>query len=916
MQQVSRKLLLAGVLALGTLAAACGETIIQPPLITPGVTSVTVSPQNATINAGGSITLAASVSADATTAKTVSWTSSNAAIASVDQTGKVTAPAGSPGGTVTIIATATADASKSAAAAIVVIPATVVIPVLPSIAINSVTDIFGNPVNLGNTAGQINVTVNTSGGGLIEVFVSSNCTTNTIGASDVAVASQVATSAQAGTVTLSINTAQLTASNAPRFANGNYCIKARLTNGAASVLATNLTPITLNNTNVFRGTIAFTSAPQAGPAVSAVSTLNGLNYNQGTLTLTLNPVVFTSTSPVALISGYLTKNGETSGVACGAPPCVVAFTNSTVTAGTATIAFTDTGSTAGVRSIFGYNSLPAGDTLYITSATDGAGNPITVTATPGSTAFVVAGGIRIDNDVPTLAGAYTVTAPNGYIGAGYVFSSGTSGAASTDVKAGIAGVGGVTTQYYVGPAGGTIFNGTAATLCTITGLQLVTVGTDLPNTTTINPDQAKVVVMDALGNKSCAIVPVTAAVGSAVTFGVDKVAPTISMVPPSPADAPAGFSNNNGAAANTGYNVSKNYSFLYTDSISGFTNGVILTPLRGTLTKNFFTAGTSATGDCVIGTYAATPKTCTAVLITPTSSLTTGANSAPFNVNSIEFTNGTATNGYFMFTGTVTDLAGNVSSTVSRLAAFDNVAPAIAALTQSPAAAVSLGSVTVTGTATDNLDLTASSGRLAYATAPNPFASVAGTSFGPNFDAATATSAPASVVLTNVYRGLQNVTAGNVVQAGGAAPTATITVTDVGGNTSPASPVLTIATSTARADILVGNTFVGTASVGAAPATRQTTTAINVNVTGLISDPAFQSQPLALVEIYKVVGGELSLVGSTASPLVTDAAPNRTYSYSVTGLSLTAAATSTYFAIGRNAAGDAVISNAITVVNP
>ena len=911
MQQVSRKLLFAGVLAFGTLAAACGDkiNIVAPTTPVPTITGVTVTPQNAAINVGTSITLSASVTGDASLAKTVTWTTSNAAVATVDGTGKVT---GISQGTVTIIATSTADTKVSGAAAIVVNPAVVVITVPPSIAINSVTQggtLF--PVNLSNTAGQIDVTVNTSGGGLIEVFLSSTCTTNTISAADVAVATQQATSAQAGVVTLSFNTAQLTASNAPRFPNGNYCIKARLTNGTASVVATNTTPITLNNSNVFRGTFVFTSQTTfangtPGPT-SAVSGTNGLNYNQGTLTVTLNPVVFTSTSPVALISGYLTRNGEQSGVA--APTGNVAFTNSTVTAGAATIAFTDTGTTGGVRSIFGYNSLPAGDTLYITSATDAAGNPITVTPTPGSPAFVVAGGVRIDNDVPILA-AYTVTAPNGYIGAGYTFSSGTTGTA-TDTHAGVAGVNTVTTQYFVGPAGGTTF---AAGSCSVTGLTLVTSGNDLANTNAINPDQAKVIVTDALGNKSCAIVTVTTTTGSPTTFGVDKVAPTITIVPPAPANAPAGFADNNGAAANTGYNVSKNFSFVYTDSISGFTNGVVLTPLKGTLTKNFFTAGTSAAADCVVGTYSTTAKTCSAVSITPTSTLSAGGNTAPFNVNSIEFTNGTGTNGYFLFTGTVTDLAGNVSNSVSRLAAFDNVAPGIGALTQSPAAAVSLGTVTVSGAATDNVDLTSSSGRLAYLTAPNPFQSVAGTSFGPDFVPAVQLTGTASVALSNVYRGLQNTT-GNVINAGGVAPSATVTVTDVGGNSTTSAP-LTIAMSTTRADILVGNTFVGTASVGAAPATRQASTNVNVNVTGLISDPAFQSQPFALVELYKVSGGELVLVASTGAPIVTDVAPNRTYTYPIAGVALTAGATSTYYAVGRNAAGDAVISGPITIANP
>ncbi len=896
MQQVSRKLLLAGVLAFGTLTAACGDkVIVGPPVTAPvGVQNVTVTPQNATINAGGSITLSASVTADATTAKTVSWTSSNSAIASVDATGKVSAPANSPGGTVSIIAAATADPTKQAGAAIVVIPATVVIVVPPSIGINAVTDLFGNFVNLTNAFGQINVTVNTSGGGLIEVFVSSNCTTNTIGAADVAVASQVATSAQAGTVTLSVNTAQLNAGNtAPRFPNGNYCIKARLTNGTASVLATNLTPITLNNTNVFRSTVAFTSI--TGGPTSAVSTTNGLNYNQGNLTLTLSPIVFTGPLPVDKITGYLTLNGERSSAA---PPTGAAtFTNQSVVNGSVAIVFTDTGSAAGVRSIFGYSSLPAGDTLYITAAIDALGNPITVTPTPGFPAFVVAGGIRIDNDVPTLAGAYAVTAPNGYIGAAYAFSSGTTGAAATDTRAGVAGVGGLTTTYYVGPVGSAAF--ATVNSCSVTGLTAAVVGTDLANTNNTDANRAKVIVKDALGNQSC--IDVASTFGPLFFFGVDKVAPVVSLT-----------TSNLGAADLTGYAVTKNFSFIYNDSISGFNAA---TPLRGTLVRNFY--GTPSAADCVIGTFSVTALTCSTTNITVTSNF----GIPPAAGGSIEFTSGTAVVGYYTITATARDRALNSSTpTLTRTAAFDNVAPTVGAVSQSGAVA-SLGTVTVTAPAADNFDLASSSGRLIYnpvGSLPTPvtFQTVAGSSFGPNFDATFVTAGAATVALPNVYRGLQGVNAPgtDVIQANRATPTATITVTDVGTNTA-LSAAGAIATTTAGVNIQAGNTFVVTPT-SAAPATSQSTTNLTSRVGGLVADPAFQSQPFAQIDFYKLSGGELVLVGSVTGVLVTDIGAARTYTYSATSVGLTAAATNTFYAIGRNAAGDAVISNAITVTNP
>src|SRR5438270_9010145 len=80
MHKFSRTLLVAGVLAFGTLSAACGDKVTVAGTPT-GVQSISVTPPSATINVGESISLAASVTADAATAKTVTWASSSAATA-------------------------------------------------------------------------------------------------------------------------------------------------------------------------------------------------------------------------------------------------------------------------------------------------------------------------------------------------------------------------------------------------------------------------------------------------------------------------------------------------------------------------------------------------------------------------------------------------------------------------------------------------------------------------------------------------------------------------------------------------------------------------------------------------------------------------------------------------------------------
>jgi hypothetical protein len=863
MHKFSRSLLLAGMMAFGTLTVACGG---DTTIVTPTDVSVSVTPPSATINVGESITLAASVTADANTAKTVTWTTSNAATATVDGAGKVT---GVKAGNVTITATSTADPSKAAAASVTVNGG--VVNPNPTISINSVTQ-GGAPANLLGAAGQLDVTVNTSGGGLIEAFLSNSCTTNSIGATETAVASQQATSAQPGTVTLSFNTAQLTAAGAPRFPNGTYCIKTRLTNGATVVVATNTVPLTLANVNSVTAALAFTS--RTGGPTSAVSSINGLNYNQGDLTITITPVIFTSSSPASLISGAYTLNGEVNGVATAS---TIVFTNLPVTAGKATLALTDT--LGAVNSIYLYTSNANGDTLKVASATDAAGNPISL-----GSGVVAAAGVRIDNDVPVPAAAYTVTAPNGYIAGVYSFASGITNPAASDTKAGIPGVGGITTTWYVGLATAGAFTSTDP--CSTTGLTAAATGVDLPNTTSTNVDKARVIVADKLGNKTCFDVASSFAGG---LFGVDKIAPTLSMTAGSTAQT-AGTD----AKDQTGYNVSKNYTFVYSDTISGFDPAF---PISGTLTRNFFTTGSDSVVNCVIGTYTA-GKACTAVPM----------------AGQIEFTNSTLLSGYYTVTAQGVDRAGNSSASVTRIAAYDAVAPTAAAPTLA-ASVAPLGTASISSAVTDQFDLASSTGRLSYGTVN--FGSVAGTSFGPNFDATRVTSGTATVALPNVYRGLQSTTAGGVINAGAVLPTGSVAVTDVGRNTVTSANVA-ITTTTASADVQVGNTF-AVAPTSTAPATSQATTTLTVTVVGASTDPAFQSQPFSKIDLYKAnAAGELVLVGSiTTTPSVTDTGAGvRTYTYTATGVALTAAATNTFYAVGVTAAGQAVLSQAVSVVNP
>jgi uncharacterized protein YjdB len=103
--------------------AACGDDVSVTPPTPPlpaGIASVTVVPAAVTIAVGEKVILQASVATTqgtGTPATTVTWSTANAAIATVAASGEVT---GVAAGTTTIIATSTADASKKGAAAVTV----------------------------------------------------------------------------------------------------------------------------------------------------------------------------------------------------------------------------------------------------------------------------------------------------------------------------------------------------------------------------------------------------------------------------------------------------------------------------------------------------------------------------------------------------------------------------------------------------------------------------------------------------------------------------------------------------------------------------------------------------------------------------------------------------------------------------
>jgi hypothetical protein len=138
---------------------ACEEKVVVPPVDPPAL-QISVTPAAITIDAGESTEMVAQVTGGATGGdKSVTWTSSNTAVATVSANGNVVTVGGVAEGTSTIRATAVADANVSAAAVVTVEAPGGSVP--PSVTIKSITTGATNvPVNINNVAGQVEITLN------------------------------------------------------------------------------------------------------------------------------------------------------------------------------------------------------------------------------------------------------------------------------------------------------------------------------------------------------------------------------------------------------------------------------------------------------------------------------------------------------------------------------------------------------------------------------------------------------------------------------------------------------------------------------------------------------------------------------------------------------------------------------------
>jgi hypothetical protein len=960
-------------LAAATGLTACGDKITNNPTpVDSTIHSVTVSPPSLTLKVGDVSPLSASVSAGpGAKDKTVKWTSGNAAVATVDANGVVTAKGG---GNTTVTATSNADPSVSGAAAISVgqtAPASVTISTINQ-GVNNCGATAGLPANLTNACGQLDVTLNVDPGSgtLAGVDLIMNCTGNGNSGQDTVVASQGSAASNVtpmvsdatAPVTLSVNTAAFNATTGVvSFRNAPCIMKARARLVGSAQTATTSTAVTLNNID---GVVVTTTT--SGPTANDV---NGLPWKGGNVTVAALPVLYSGRTPANV---SITFPGASNTATQLLPASATGATTATWSA------------TAGsgprvkeVVAIGGYdaNGFP---TLNqpIVLVIDSQGNDVSLATLNTPTQS----GVRLDNKSPDAPTVFTIPTPvsgtngtgrQGWANAAYTFSgaanrytSGGDAGVSNGSAKGAPGIPGVPPADNAGVSGNTGLNGqTTITYfsapaasytnvggaagpstdvgtsgnCATTGLTQITTAGDLAATVVNTAYKVRINETDKLGNVRCTDL---GAFGAPVqtTFGVDKGAPTAVFDDPNTPGG-LGLSAPDHAQVNAASPAIQSWSLVINDPDGAslfMPTGGGFGPARTLVIRQY--PGISVAQSCVIGSLD-NSGACTVTNTTGTNVFVNGTGAAVNNAGTVP----PNTEGYYTLTTTVNDRAQNSAPTLTRTAVVDITLPTMGGVGV-PATIIGGAAATFSASATDNLDLATSNYTLSYGTPiANPPAGssatfdirAAGPNIGQPFSGTLTTSASFSVVVAQFIRNVQvtNGTDNPVALANPANQPSAIAVTaiDAAGNpatnTSPiaaANVPQTNATSyatsfTGTGTWLVTNTNPGSGAglCNASPCTTSGAVT-SVTLTASASGPqaTFQT-PFTQVQFYffDVNVHQWVFIGNATNSGGTTSGGNNIFTYALTGFSAVgrgqpSAAAINILALGVNAAGDALASRA------
>lgn len=700
-----------GLAVLGMSACEDKTDIIIPEPPVPDVT-VSLVPDAAELQVGQTLQLVAVVTGGATgTARTVTYASSLPTVATVNATGLVTAVAA---GITTITATATADTNAKDASVI-----TVGGGAAPTISIKSITTFATTtPVNINNTFGQIDITLNLDipeGTRIsrVETLVDGNvvCTqTFTTTGADVGLSADELNALQE--IICSVNTAAFNATTgAVTFANGPHTITARVIGPQGTVAASTSTNLVFNNTNFLSATLSSSrSSATSGSGPRSVAT-PGLLWHAGDITVTMLPVVFNgSTNAIASATVTLTTSGNgvngnagcqptsdatvdptissTDGGAGAAnlPSCAPASATKTVaaTAGQATLAATFP--QASTMSAGGVSGVEDAMTIAINSVTTaGQAGPVCINPNPvtnpqgpacvGTSNLAFPNGLRVDNLAPRVTQLNVVRPSQYYNGTFVPLHTAPGGVAACTAPCARTVDYGVDRQTDTGNA---IFNAGASS----TALTDVTAGfSSLVETATANTNLFQLVVKDALANSrtvyATAVTTTTSTTTTgALLFGIDNTLPTLTITA-----GPATLTNNN--TTNTGVGV---WTITFSDAGVG-PSGFNVNPIMAKLER--FAASQTTNPVCL-------DPTSGAVISCTNAAAGFVANNGTVNVP--------APDGYYRLTINVTDAAGNQTTNTMVLTLNDITAPTAGGVA-TPAILTGGASAAFSSALADNVDL-------------------------------------------------------------------------------------------------------------------------------------------------------------------------------------------------------------------
>ncbi|MEX2609974.1 MAG: hypothetical protein WEA24_08520 [Gemmatimonadota bacterium] len=692
-----------GALALGVTACEDKDSDITLP---PPAVEISISPagpinlqvnETATVNAnvtGG----------DASTDRTVIYSSSNPSVASVS--GNVITAAGP--GTATITATNAAN-SLTASVQVVVTQPTTPPPAPtdpPTISIQSITT--GNtltPVNINNVFGQIDITLNVDNvpqqGKLLVTLtnedgttVVESCEQNFTGGTGGIRAAEANAAVE---IVCSINTAQFDpATGTPVFLNGTWTVSAQLENADGEVKASTSTDLVFNNTDHF---VLEYSTP-TGPEFNSVAGIlpAGSAWRAGAVTVNLIPVIFTGagsvvqTANVTMTSSAVGTAGCTASFAGAGDPTVGVRTSTTTTTPNCTSVTVTQQATAGSNGILtatfpnttATNGVGSQEDVWafsVSGAVNASGQTGPTCVNPHPTRNPIVGGgcfgadtffgfgtlghtnrlfanpLALDNLAPRVV-SFNMIAPGGnqYFNDDIAFSAVHNSTVTTGSNANVGRVVTIdwgvddqtaeTTTFLAGPSG---------------SLTAVDGPGDLDESPTNAAYTAAVEVEDELGNSrtlyahnTTATTVRTSASAPSVRFGVDNTAPT----------AQTGFTSIVTPEGNLiNYTPQSFWSFNYIDTgvgPSGFGTNPVLVSLRRVLP-----GGTT----CVIGGSGCSR---TALPIGQGGTMAYDAT----NANNLNTSSGIE--GYYRLNATVVDAAGNETAVDTELALHDLTEPVVA----------------------------------------------------------------------------------------------------------------------------------------------------------------------------------------------------------------------------------------------